>query len=336
MNILLTSVGRRKYIVEYFRAALSGKGKVLATNSTLTNSLLAADYHELSPLIYHDEYIPFLIEFCKRNDVSAVLSLFDIDLLVLAKNKKEFDKIGVRFVGPSVSTAKISNDKLETHHFLKQIGLLSPETYGNLDAARCAIDERRLNFPLIIKPRFGMGSIGVFVAYDKYELEVLYRRCLNEIFNSYLQYESKGEQDKAVLIQERLIGQEYGLDLYKDLNENLVSIVAKSKISMRSGETDVGEVVSPTPFEDFSVKIGNALKFSGLLSIDCFITSSGVYCTEINPRISGHYPFAHLAGVRYPDQLVSWLEGGDTKTEWLTAKVGVRGSKELSPQLLFN
>ena len=60
-----------------------------------------------------------------------------------------------------------------------------------------------------------------------------------------------------------------------------------------------------------------------------------MYCTEINPRISGHYPFAHLAGVRYPKQLLAWLEGGDTNKNWLTAKVGVRGSKELSPEVLI-
>ena len=33
MNILLTSAGRRTYLVEYFKEALAGHGKVYASNS---------------------------------------------------------------------------------------------------------------------------------------------------------------------------------------------------------------------------------------------------------------------------------------------------------------
>ena len=33
MNVLLTCVGRRNYMVEYFREALNGRGQVYAANS---------------------------------------------------------------------------------------------------------------------------------------------------------------------------------------------------------------------------------------------------------------------------------------------------------------
>jgi carbamoyl-phosphate synthase large subunit len=334
MNILLTSVGRRKYLVEHFRHALQGRGEILATNLVFTSSLLSADYYELTPPIHDDSYIPFLIDLCQRKNVNAIVSLFDIDLPILAANSEKFSNIGTRFIGPDLITAKIANDKMATHVFLKELGVLSPETYSNLDEAISALDQRRLHFPLIIKPRFGMGSIGIFTAEDMSELVVLYKKCANEVFSTYLKFESLHEPQNSVLIQEQLVGQEYGLDLYKDLNQNLVGIVAKKKIEMRSGETDIGEITSSTPFEKFSTTIGNSLTFSGLLSVDCFTTDSGIYCTEINPRISGHYPFSHLAGVRYPEQLIRWLQGGDTKADLLLAKIGVRGSKEINLQIL--
>jgi carbamoyl-phosphate synthase large subunit len=334
MNILLTSVGRRKYLVEHFRHALKGKGELLATNLIFTSSLLSSDYFELTPPIHDNSYIPFLIDLCQRKKVDAIVSLFDIDLPVLAAKSKEFYNIGTRFIGPDLVTAKIANDKMATHAFLKEIGILSPDTYSNLDEAISAIEQRRLHFPLIIKPRFGMGSIGIFTAEDMSELVVLYKKCANEVLSTDLKYESSHEPQNSVLIQEQLVGQECGLDLYKDLNQNLVGIVAKKKIEMRSGETDIGEIISSTQFEKFSTTLGNNLIFSGLLSVDCFTTSSGIYCTEINPRISGHYPFSYLAGVRYPEQLICWLQGGDTKAEWLSAKIGVRGSKEINLQIL--
>lgn len=39
MNILLTSAGRRTYLVEYFKKALGGQGKVYASNSIDTYTL---------------------------------------------------------------------------------------------------------------------------------------------------------------------------------------------------------------------------------------------------------------------------------------------------------
>jgi hypothetical protein len=44
VNVLLTSVGRRSYLVRYFQTALKGRGKVVATNSIMdAPAMLAAD-----------------------------------------------------------------------------------------------------------------------------------------------------------------------------------------------------------------------------------------------------------------------------------------------------
>ena len=64
MNILLTSAGRRTYLVDYFREALKKaglKGKVYAANSQESPALAAADGKVITPLIYSREYIPFLL-----------------------------------------------------------------------------------------------------------------------------------------------------------------------------------------------------------------------------------------------------------------------------------
>ena len=64
MNILLTSAGRRTYMVKYFKNALGGSGKVFASNSVLTNTLLQADEYVLTPYIYDNKYISFLVDYC--------------------------------------------------------------------------------------------------------------------------------------------------------------------------------------------------------------------------------------------------------------------------------
>ena len=67
MNILLTSAGRRTYLVEYFREALEMaglSGLIHAANSELSPALLSADRQVITPLIYEDEYIPFVLDYC--------------------------------------------------------------------------------------------------------------------------------------------------------------------------------------------------------------------------------------------------------------------------------
>ena len=89
MNILITSVGRRTYLVNYFKEALDGNGEVhVANSSSFTTAFMAADKSVITPLIYDKSYIPFLIDYCRNNDIKAVISLFDIDLPVLSANKK--------------------------------------------------------------------------------------------------------------------------------------------------------------------------------------------------------------------------------------------------------
>jgi carbamoyl-phosphate synthase large subunit len=178
-----------------------------------------------------------------------------------------------------------------------------------------------------------MGSMGIYIAKSSEELKTLYKLCLFEIENSYLKYESSFDSNQMVIVQEFIDGQEYGLDIYKDLSGQFVAASAKKKIEMRAGETDIGETVDITPFSKFINKISRALDFTGLLSVDCLLTGGSVYGIEINPRISGHYPFSHLAGARYPLQLVNWLKGGNTDLSLLNPKIGVRGVKMLTPTI---
>lgn len=119
MNILLTSVGRRAYMVKYFKEVLGLDGLVHVCNSD--NKSIAfkyADKKVISPLIYDDNYIPFLVEYCKENAIDIIISLFDIDLLMLAKYKKEFNKVGTRVIVSDPEIIEICNDKWMTYEFL--------------------------------------------------------------------------------------------------------------------------------------------------------------------------------------------------------------------------
>lgn len=337
MNILLTSAGRRTYLIEYFKKALAGKGLVHASNSLLTYSLLQADRHVISPAIYDDSYINFLINYCKENDISAIISLFDIDLPVLAQNKERFAKNGISLITSDYEVTQICNDKWKTYNFLRSIGLKQTKSYIELSEAKKDLASGELKFPLFVKPRWGMGSIGLYQAENEEELDVLYNKLHREIFKTYLKYESKADADKCIIIQEKIKGDEYGLDVLNDLKGNYVTTIAKHKLAMRAGETDIAKIVDASSFVAIGKKISEKMRHIANLDIDCFMTPTGdIYVLEMNCRFGGQYPFSHLAGADFPKQIVEWLEGNPTDSNLVTPTIGVESCKDLNPVIFMD
>lgn len=332
MNILLTSAGRRTYLVEYFKKALGGQGKVYASNSIDTYTLHQADGYVITPAIYDKEYINFLISYCKKNQISAIISLFDIDLPVLAKHKDEFEKEGIKVVVSDYNVTQICNDKWSTYEFLIRLGLPQTPSYLNLENLKNDIAEGVVNYPFILKPRWGMGSIGIYKACNEQELLVFYAKLHKEIFDTYLKYESQVDKDSCIIIQQMIKGQEYGIEILNDLKGNYVSTFAKKKVAMRSGETDIAETVETVPFEDIAKLISAHLHHVAMLDVDCFVTETGERIVlEMNCRFGGQYPFTHNAGVNVPLQIIKWLNGEKVDKSLVIQKDGVRSCKELCP-----
>ena len=331
MNILLTSVGRRAYMVEYFKEALQGQGLTHAANCVETYALSIADKSVITPIIYDNTYIDFLIKYCSNNNINAVISLFDIDLPVLAKNKNRFEKNNISLIVSDYNFVQICNDKWLTHNFLIENEFFSPKTFLSINDTLDALENDIISFPLIIKPRWGMGSIGIFVAENKEELSVLYQKTYNSIMSSYLKYESRKALDKCIIIQEKLIGDEYGLDIFNDLNGELLCCVPKKKLEMRAGETDVAEIIENKELTEMGIKISKFSKHIGNLDLDCIRTKNKFIILEMNCRFGGQYPFSHIAGVNFPKALLQLLKKKEVEDYLLNIKAGTIAVKNLIP-----
>lgn len=311
MNILLTSVGRRAYIIDYLRDIyknLGLSGNIVATNSDMnTTAMSVADKAFESPLIYDKEYIPFLLEICKNEKIDILISLFDIDLMILAKNKAEFEALGVKVIVSNEDVINICNDKFEMLEYLNKINMPVPETYLDLDKALEGADFDNKTY--ILKPRWGMGSLSIFEAENKKELEVLYEKAKRSIQKSYLRFESNADINRAILIQEKIKGDEFGLDIFNDLEGENLSITVKRKYAMRSGETDIAEVIKNSELEAVGKKIAKSLSHIGNLDMDILLSDGKAYIIDMNARFGGGYPFTHNAGVNELEAIIRLCSG---------------------------
>jgi carbamoyl-phosphate synthase large subunit len=330
MNILLTSVGRRGYLVDYFKETFKSERLVFAANSEFTYSMNQADGYLITPLIYENSYVDTIIQFCKSNNISVVLSLFDIDLYVLAKHERDFIENNIELILAPEKSIEVCNDKWKTFEFLSDLGVSTPDTYLNVTDALEAVGNGRLNFPVILKPRWGMASMGIYIADDEDELRVLYKKSCNDIFKSYLKYESEITKEQPVIIQELLVGKEYGIDVINDLDLNYFDSLAKEKVRMRAGETDLGLTVSNKPFDKIARVLAREINHKGILSVDAFIVNDKVFITEMNCRISGHYPISHAVGFDFTHLLKSWLNNTELDYKKVQFEEGIYVCKELS------
>ena len=291
MNILFSTVGRRGYIVDYFREYLPKGSMLIGTSdrndcsSAFTSGFSHCDKSYIVPSIKNEhEYIEKLLDICKTEKVELLLSFYDYDVYVLSKYLDDFGEIGVTPVISSRAINTIAFDKIATFDFLTNKGFYTPWTLRSEEIETKGIP----SYPVIVKPRFGFGSNALSLAHNKEEVDF------------FLKYYNKEE----MMVQEFIEGAEYSFDILNDFHGRAVTAVVKRKMFMRSGETDQGYAIKREHLQDWALKLGNALGHTGPLDVDFFLKDGQPYILELNPRFGGGYPMTHLAGVNFPKMLI--------------------------------
>lgn len=322
MNILFTCAGRRTYLLKYFKENMQVGDKIIATDMQLTApALQAADVKVQVPAVYDPNYIDITLDVCKKHNVEALISLNDLELPILADNKVRFEEIGVRVIVSDLAVIDICFDKYKTAQWVKSIGLKAPKTYVTLAAAKEALANGEIAFPLFMKPRWGSGSIGLETIGDMEELDIYYHLLIRKIKKTILATASVG--DEYIIIQEKLTGKEFGLDVMNDLEGNHVAVSVKQKLAMRAGETDKAITLDIPEVREMGAVIGRNLKHIGNLDVDIMQRANGDYCVlELNPRFGGGYPFSYEAGVNMPLAIIKWLKGESVDSAILQPQYG--------------
>lgn len=312
MNILFTCVGRRTYLLKYFKENLTESDKIIATDMQLSApALQVADVKLQVPAVYDPNYIDITLDICKKHKVNALISLNDLELPILANNKHLFEELGVKVIVSSPEVIDICFDKYKTAQWIESIGLKSPKTYIRLEDAKKALKTGEISFPLFMKPRWGSGSIGLESISDMEDLDIYYNILMKKIKKTILATASIGNE--YILIQEKLTGNEYGLDVMNDLEGNNVGVSVKQKLAMRSGETDKAITLDLPDVKKMGEQIGNELRHIGNLDVDIMQRANGDYCVlELNPRFGGGFPFSYEAGVNLPKAIIEWIKGNYT------------------------
>lgn len=314
MNVLIPNIGRRGYLVRYLKKSYDFHGKVFVSDCDSTASGLYGDndgaFILSRPVDDEKKYVGLLHDLCVDNNIDVVIPVIDPEVFILSKYRDLFEKDSVFVSVSSNKVLDICYNKIAMNDFLETNGFEIPKTYDNISQFEKDINDKRIRFPAIIKPIYGSGSEATYRVYSIEETKAMFR--------------------EGMIIQEFIDGQEYGVDVFNNLEGIPIRCVVKRKISMRSGETDKAETVMDETIKNLMILLGERL--GHICNLDCDLISRGgrFYIIDLNPRFGGGYPATHEAGVNLLELVVKLSEGLiiDPDFEY---KPGVYTMKEILP-----
>ncbi|MDO5100737.1 MAG: ATP-grasp domain-containing protein [Eubacteriales bacterium] len=293
MNILILAAGTRNKIVQYFKENMKGEGRVIATDATrLSPAIYEADDYYIVPRIDDPGYLDIIIDICRKENISAVLSLIDPELGLLARNADRFQAVGVQVIGSSARLCDLTLDKFEMYRWLKEREYRCATSWTDKEEFYRALDRGEVSFPVFVKPAKGSASINISKVSSREEIEVLWA------------------QADDLMIQEFLNGQEIGADVYIDMiSGEVISIFTKKKLKMRAGETDKAVSFKDERLFALIEKFVADAGYRGQIDIDIFDIDGEYYISEVNPRFGGGYPHAYEAGCNHMRLIINNLKG---------------------------
>lgn len=293
MNVLIASCGTRNKIIQYFKRAMAGRGRVVATDcNPNAPALYDADCHYIVPRITADNYMDVIYDICRKEKIDGILSLIDPELSLLALHEKEFEALGVKVIGSSYELCERTLNKWEMYQWLKAHDYKCARSYMDVNAFLADVKAGVISYPVFVKPAKGSASIAISKAEDEETVRLLM---------------SHGEE---MMIQEFLDGQEIGADCYIDMiSGRTVSVFTKKKLVMRAGETDKGISFRDERLFDLIEKFIDESGFRGQIDIDLFDLGGVYYISEVNPRFGGGYPHAYECGVDHMTLILNNLDG---------------------------
>jgi carbamoyl-phosphate synthase large subunit len=212
-----------------------------------------------------------------------------LNLAVALAEDGTLDRYGVELIGAKLPAIKTAEDRNLFGAAMERLGLAMPKGFyaGTPEDALAGMRQRRMQFPLIIRPSFTLGGTGGSIAYHPEELEAAIKWGLQQ---SPLQ---------QVLVEESVIGwKEFELEVMRDLKDNVVIICSIENFDPMGVHT--GDSITVAPAQTLTDKEYQLMRDASLAIIREIGVETGgsniqfginpadgrMVVIEMNPRVS--------------------------------------------------
>jgi carbamoyl-phosphate synthase large subunit len=236
-----------------------------------------------------ESYYMFIEKLCIDHQIKAIFIGSTAELPFYSRNRESLEKsTGSKVFVNSPKVLELCTDKWLTMCHLSRCGFQIPATirYPE-DADMLSSFIESAGFPLIVKPRFGRGSVGVVLVKDKQQL-------LENI---------KGKE--SLIIQEYLTDEEQEFTVGICINQKGKVI---SQIALRRYLLEGVSIAAVSDgyhhIADYCAVVASTLGAYGAINIQLRLKDGMPVIFEINPRFSSSTGMRLLFGVNEPESLI--------------------------------
>lgn len=291
-NVLISGSGSLygvAVIQSLLRSDLSLK-LVACDMSARTLGLYLAHQAYLVPSVHQEErYLTSLLNIIAKENIHAIFVASSHELDFYSHHKLDIEeKTGAKVFTNFPDILNICHDKWLTVNFLKEYGFNYPLTIRypeDQDQIESFIE--KVKFPIVMKPRRGAGSQGLYIVTQDKDLHLLLENKKDIVLQQYLP-DDCGEFTTGICTgtNGKVLS---GITLKRYLQEGM---------TMSADSDDFIEIT------DYCKEVAQVLKPYGPCNFQSRLLSGKPYIFEINPRFSSSTGMRALVGVNEAEFLI--------------------------------
>ncbi len=303
-------------------------------NSPFAYGLYECDYIIKTPKVNNENYIENIISICLDNDIQIIIPGIDEELKLFSKNLKKFNEKGIEVIVSDESFLDLVRDKALATDKLNNISDIFVKSFANKEEFLEGLDKKQIDFPVIAKPSAGSASAGVYILFDRSDLQKLNEdHIIQEIAKPH-----RGDANIAVF--EQLISKK----INPQVSEISIQLVTNKKGDLLGRMASFNRLKNGVPIEiipyddcDFRDQIDKLipslreLGLKGPVNLQGRITDEGLKIFELNARFTGITGLRALMGFNEVEACIkSWLGLNEEEDNILKINNDLFGVRQIS------
>lgn len=221
------------------------------------------------------------------------------------------DERGIKILGTSYDSVDLTEDRDRFIERMSELDLPYPRGMGVTSVEQGVIEAEKLGYPLIVRPSYVIGGLGMQVVTDEVGLR------------KYLENSITPNQKNPVLIDQYMAGKEIEVDAISDGEDILIPGIMEhlEEAGVHSGDSiSIYPTISLTQKHkdqllEYTKRIARGFNLVGLLNIQYVLYNDDIYILEVNPRASRTVPFiSKVTDIPMIDLATKVMLGKDLKS----------------------
>lgn len=318
--------------VDALRQSMAAEFIIIGVDCSPDESALNyVDFLYKVPRCTDAEYVPCLLDICRRHNIDIVIPLISDEINVMWEHMDDFEKVGAKMLlSGKDSFINIANDKLLLNQYLVSHGLdIMPKTfaYSSETADENLCDLGYPDKPVVMKLKDGCGAVGFRILDERKANDFVSTPSRSFRSNPYITKEQLVQLGNAqkgrYMLQEYLPGKELSTICLVDHGRTIYS-PSHDNMEMQGAITTTCELVDCKEASSIAEKINELLNLDGNIGYDFKRDSDGkLKLLEVNPRVTATVSLAAKAGLNLVEMGVLHALGFDIDED-ITPLYGVR------------